>query len=83
MYVPLRASDRSLRNLQNLGKLGCIQIARRAHLDPGISALGNQGRKPANFQLQPDHHQQVGLTQFEQKAGLGLDKVRVLVTLGD
>ena len=44
---------------------------------------GDQRRQPADLQLQPHHHQQIGLPQFEQEAGLGFHEVRILVALGD
>ena len=39
--------------------------------------------QPTDFQVQPDHHQQIGVAQFQQEAGFGFNIVRVLVALGD
>src|SRR5712692_6725449 len=40
--VPFRAGDGALRDLQNLGELGCIQISRRGRLDISVAALSDQ-----------------------------------------
>ena len=39
--------------------------------------------QPADFQVQPDHHQQIGVAQFQQEAGFGFNIVGVLISLGN
>ena len=83
MNVAHGAADRSLRLLQNLGELGGVEITRRRRLDLGIAALRDQRRQPPNLKVESDDDEQVGMAQFQKKAGLGLDKMRVLIAFGD
>jgi len=81
MHVSHRPSNRTLRNLQDLRELRSVEISVRTDLDPRISALRDQRRQPADFQLQSDYYQQVRLPQFQQKTRLCLHEMRVLITL--
>ena len=45
--------------------------------------MGDKRRQPADFQVQPDQHQQIGVAQFQQEAGFGFNIVRVLISLGN
>ena len=60
-----------------------IEIAVGARLDPGVARLVDQRRQPADFQVAPDHHQQIRLVQLQHEARLGLDEVRILVAAGE
>ena len=83
MHVAHGARDLRGGDLQNLAELGHVQIAALPDLDLGIAALRDQRRQPSDLQLQSDDHQQVGLAEIQQEAGLGLDEVGVLIALGD
>src|SRR5262249_20047494 len=73
----------ALGNLEDLGKLRCIEIAVTARLDSSIAALRDQRRQPADFKIQANADQQIGVAQLEEKAGLGLNEVRILVAFGE
>ena len=60
-----------------------IEVSRGAGLDPGIPALIDERRKPADFELQADHDEQIRFLQLQHEAGLGLDEVRILIAPGD
>ena len=83
VHIALGARNRSLRYFQNLGELRSIEVAVGAHLNPGIPALCDQRRKPSDLKLQTNHHQQVRLLQFQQEAGLGFHKMRILISPGN
>ena len=83
MHISHGPGNRALRNFQYLRELGSIKVAARADLNPRISALGDQRREPTDFQLQSDHDQQVRLPQPQKKTRLGLNKMWVLITLGN
>src|SRR5229473_1066730 len=82
MDIAFRARDGSLGDLQNFSKLGCIQVACGGGLNISVAALSDQRRKPADLQLQSYADQEIGMAQLQQEAGLGIDKVRVLIALG-
>ena len=52
--IALGARHLALRNVEYLGELRSVEIARRAYLYLGIAALRDQRRKPADFELQAD-----------------------------
>ena len=70
-------------DFEDLGKLGSVKISVCANLNATVAALCDQRRQPSNFELQTDCDQQVSLSQFQQKTWFGLDKMRVLISLGD
>ncbi len=43
----------------------------------------DERRQPSDLKLQAHHDQQIGLAQLQQETGLGLDKVRILIALGN
>src|SRR5262249_28005346 len=83
MDVALGAGHFSLRDLEDLGKLGGIEVAVGSRLNSSISRLRNQRRQPSDFQIKTDTDEQVGISQFKQEAWLCFHKVRVLIALGD
>src|SRR5438445_6798989 len=82
MDVTFSAGYVSPWNFKNFGELRSIEVSLSTGLYLAVAALGDQGRKPADFQFQADQDQEVGITKLEQKTGLGLHEVRVLVALG-
>src|SRR5260370_40175272 len=82
MDIAFRARDGSLRNLENFSELRRIQISRRGWLDISVATLSDQRRKPADLQLQSHTDQEIGVTQLQQEAGFGIDKVRILIAPG-
>src|SRR5216684_4562614 len=82
MDITFSARDSSPGDLENLSELRRVQITSRCGLDIPITALGDQRRKPADLQLQSYADQEIGMAQLQQEAGLGIDKVRVLIALG-
>src|SRR5262249_15208240 len=52
-------------------------------LDFRIGGLSDERRKPADLKFEANDHQKIGLPEFQKKAGLGFDEVRVLVAAGD
>src|SRR6266511_3631586 len=58
-------------------------MAGRADLDFRIGGLSDERRKPADLEFETNDHQEIGLPEFQKKAGLGFDEVRVLVAAGD
>src|SRR5215510_4618002 len=83
MNISHRARYLSLWYVENLRKLRSIEITRRADLNPGISALVDERRQPADLQLQSDHDQQIRIPQPQQKARLRLDEMWILISLGN
>src|SRR5215471_81171 len=83
MHVAFGARDLSLWNFENPRLKRSIQVAIRAHLNFRVAALLDEGRQPPDFEIAPDQDEDVGSLQFENKARLGFDEVRILVPLGD
>ncbi len=83
MDVTHGARDDFSRDLKDLRKLRSVQISRAGWLNTRVAGLRDQRRQPADFQLQSDGDQQIGLAKQEQKAGLGFDEVRVLIAAGN
>src|SRR5205807_190707 len=52
--VALGAGHLARGNLENLCKARSVKVARRANLNLRISGLGDERRKPADFQLESD-----------------------------
>jgi hypothetical protein len=77
-----RPRDLPGRNVENPYAGRRVEVARRAGLNPGVAALGQQRRQPPDLQFTPHHHQQVGVVQLENEAGLGFDEVRILIAAG-
>ena len=48
-----------------------------------VAALIEKRRKPSDLQLETDDFEQIRIFQKKQEARLGLDEVRVLITLSD
>ena len=80
--VTFSTRDLALRNLQDRGKLRGVQIALSRGLNFSVATLGYQRRQPANFQVQANQNQKIGIAQLEQEAGFRLYEMRVLVAFG-
>src|SRR5260370_6866047 len=83
MDVAFRAGRLAGGNFENFGKTGRIKVARRANLNLRIGGLADERRKPADFQLESDYDQKVGVAEFQKEAGLGFNEMRVLVAAGN
>ena len=83
MDIAHGARDGGRRDLHNLAVSGQVQVARGAHLNLRIAALRLKRREPPDFKLETDYRQQVSFLKFQQEAWLGIDKVRILIALGD
>src|SRR5262245_16417239 len=59
------------------------EIDGRADMDFRIGGLRDERRKPADLKIEANDHQKIGLPEFQKKAGLGFNEVRVLVATGD
>ena len=62
--VALGAGHLARGNLENLCKARSVKVARRANLNLRISGLGDERRKPADFQLESDNDKKIGVTEF-------------------
>src|SRR5260370_28405504 len=82
MESAFRGGEGSMTNLENFSELRRIQISRRGRLDISVATLSDQWRKPADLQLQSYADQKIGVAQLQQEAGLGIDKVRILIAFG-
>src|SRR6266853_1146675 len=51
-------------NLEDFGKAGSVKVARRAKLNLRIGGLADERRKPADFQLESDDDEKIGMTKF-------------------
>src|SRR5262249_39364556 len=76
------AGNVALGNFQDLGEARGVKVAGTSGLDSAVAALSDQRRQPADFKVESDQDEQVGIAQLKQEAGFGFDEVRVLVALG-
>ena len=83
MNISHSPRDLPLGDFQNFGKLRCIEVSRRPNLYFWIAALCDKRRQPSDLQLQSNADQQIRLAQLQQKARLGFDKMRVLISPGE
>src|ERR1700682_1152189 len=81
--VALRARYLAGGNFQNSCKTRSVQIAGGGNLNFRIAGLSDQRGKPADLQFESHDDEQIGFAEFEQKTGLGFDKVGVLVAACD
>ncbi len=81
--VAHRAGDLAGGDLEDLRGERGVEVAVRPHLDLRVAALLDERRQPADLQLPAHGHEEVGLGELQDEAGLGLDEVRVLVAAGD
>src|SRR5260370_38041507 len=83
MDVAFRAGDLAGGEFQDSCKSRGVKITRRADLNPRIAGLCDERRQPADFEFEADDDEQLGLGELQKKAGLGIDKMRVLITARD
>ena len=83
MHVTLGARYCALRNFEDLGELRSVEISVCSALNSPVAGLRDQWRQPANFQVETHTDEQVGVPQFQQEAGFGLDEMRILISPGD
>jgi hypothetical protein len=69
--------------VEDLNALRNVEVAGGARADVVVAALVKQRRKPADFQLQSDDFQELGVLQQQEEARFRLDEVRILVALAD
>src|SRR5882672_5626177 len=77
MEIPQRAVE-DFRYFQLDDVLRGFEITRTAELDPGVPALREQERNPADLQLRAGTDQQVRGADAGDQAGTRLDAVRIL-----
>jgi hypothetical protein len=82
MHVAHRARHLAGGNVEDARRQRGVEVRRTTWLNLGIPALRDEGRQPAHFEFASNHHQEVGAVQLEDKARLGLDKVRILIAPG-
>src|SRR5437773_5506960 len=66
------------RNFQPDDVLRGFEVTRTAELDPGVPALCEQERNPADLQLRARTDQQIGGADAGDEAGTRFDTVRIL-----
>ena len=80
MDVAHRPRDLSLRHLEDARLERGVQVPAGPRLDPGIPALLNEWRQPADLELSADHDKEIRALELEDEARLGFDEVRILIT---
>src|SRR6185369_6021003 len=70
-------------NLQDLDVHRGIEISLAARLNLRVAAAADERRQPADLQLAADDDQEVGPADSQDEARLRIDKVRILVPLGE
>src|SRR6202140_1635633 len=81
--VAFGARDLAGGDLENFGEARSVEVAGGPDLNFGIGGLVDERRQPADFKLKADNNEEVGALELEQKTGLGVDKVRILIAAGD
>ncbi len=64
MDVPFGAGDDARGNFENPCEAGSVEVARCSDLNSRIGGLAYQRRKPADFQLESDNDEQIGVPKF-------------------
>src|ERR1700738_5229786 len=83
MDITFGAGDLAGGQLQNSGKAGSVQIAGATNLDAGVAGLGDERRKPADFELESDDDEELRPGKFKKEAGLRIDEMRILISARD
>ena len=83
MHVAFGAGYFALRDFEDLGELRGVEISVSSGLNSPVARLRDQRWQPADLQIQTNTNEQVGIPQFQQKAGLRLDEMWILIPLSD
>ena len=76
--VAVAAIDGLCGEVHLLDELRAVELTVRARLDLRVASAHQQGRQPADLQVQADVEEQVGSIQLERQARLGVDEVGIL-----
>ena len=83
VHVAHRARDLALGHIENARPERRIHVAFGTDLDPAVSALQDERRKPPGLQVAPHYDEHVGSQEAQDETGLRLHEVGILVTTSD